>query len=138
MPGVRDYLRRTMTPQREARHRRAFDGILAVVTECTREAASGWVTVTCSRLLGTDYEYNTVANAGDEFTAHAGVDPGVVLDSLVCLQHIEPLPNDPEIEWLAIPVFAFPPETFDIPEWNCLTAATEPCAENTPSSLCVG
>ncbi len=111
--------------------------ILAVVTECAYDEVTHSLTVTCSRLLATDYDYEPEPEEGDTFTAWAGIDPLVVVDSIVLLHRIVPMPDERDIVYFAQPVLSVERTTLDMPDMVCLTAYTEPCGPQQVTEVCL-
>jgi hypothetical protein len=111
--------------------------ILAVVTECTYDDDSHSLMVTCSRLLARDYDFDPTPDDADEFMAWGGIDPLIVVDSIVLLFRIVAMPGDPDIEYFALPVLSVERSTLDMPDMTCLTAYTEPCGPQQTTELCV-
>lgn len=111
--------------------------VLAVVTACQYDSVSLSLTVTCSRLLATDYDYDPDPADADKFVAWAGLDPLIVVDSIVLLISIIPMPGEPDITWVAVPMLSADRSTLDMPDMACLTAYTEPCAPQQVTEICL-
>lgn len=111
--------------------------VVAVVIACERDTDSGSVLLTCSRLTGLPYTYDPDPVDADKFIAWGGIDPLIVLDSIVWLQQCVTIPDNPEIGWIALPMLSVNPTTLDMPDMDCLTAYTEPCSTGNSTDLCM-
>lgn len=111
--------------------------VMAVVIACNYDEVSLSLRVTCSRLLATDYDYEPEPEANDTFVAWAGIDPLIVVDHIVCLIPITPMPSEPDIGYFAIPMLSAPRTLIDMPDDACSTEYSEPCAPQQSSELCV-
>lgn len=105
---------------------------VAVVTQCARIDTVGNLQISARKLTGLPYSFN----AGEEIVAWAGVDPMVVIDSMVLVFPIAPLPDNPEITHFALPHMSVEPSTLDEPDANCITTFGSTCDPAVPADPC--
>ena len=120
-------------PARRRRKLRRGGGgaFLGVVTGCDR-AASGSMEITGRRLTGIPYTFEN----GAEFTAWAGIDPLIVVDSMVLVVAVAPLVDDALLSYYAVPHWAVHPAYLDEPDESCISASGDACDPNWPADPC--
>ena len=124
-------------PVQFARRRRKLrsgggGAFLGVVTECVR-ASSGSMEITGRRLTSKPYTFE----GGAEFTAWAGINPIIVVDSMVLVVAVAPLTEDTGVRYYAVPHWAVHPAYLDEPDEGCLSGFGAACDPLWPEDPCV-